>query len=172
MSLDPINAPVDFIRLAGLKSPGIAEIENAESLRDFVVRQAPFMTGARVIFRRRELAKFAIKFSLYTPEHHAVWTAWRALVDALPDVRREAKSLDIWHPLLEDLDIKSVVVLSVGQGVQTDDGVWTYTVKFLETRGLPKISLAKVEGSQAKAVDPIDKLIENLAGQVQELANE
>lgn len=172
MAFDPINAPQDYFVLAGQKSPGIAEIIGAESVRSFAVHQPPFATGARIVFKRRELAKFSAKIRLVTAEDHAAWEAWRPLVDATPDVRREAKAMDIQHPLLEALDIKAVVVESVSQLEQIEDGIWQVTIKFLESKGLPKVTLAKVEGAKATPVDPVDRVIEKLAGQVQELANE
>jgi hypothetical protein len=170
VTFDPLTAPQDYFVLAGQKSPGLAEIIGAESARSFAVHQPPFATGARIVFKRRELAKFSAKIRLVTSEDFAAWDAWRPLVDAVPDVRREAKALDIQHPLLVDLDIKRVVVESVSQLEQIEDGVWQVTIKFLESKGLPKVTLAKVEGSKATPADPVDTLIDQLAGQAQELS--
>lgn len=170
MSFDPISNPVDFIVLGGARSPGIAEVIGAEAAREYAVRQPPFTTGARIVYKRRKLAEFSVKIRLYTPEDFAAWNEWRPLIDKLPAQRRQATALDIAHPQLEDLDIKAVVIVSVSQLEQTDHGEWTCTIKFLESRGLPKVTLAKVEGAKATPVDPIDLEIKGLANQVQELA--
>lgn len=175
MTFNPfVQPPVDYILLAGQKSPGLAAIDqgDAERIRDYAVRQPPFTSGARIVFKRIELAEFSVRIRLLTADHFAEWEQWRPVIDTVPDVRREAKALDIWHPLLEDLDIKAVVIKSVSQLVQTNDGEWTCTIKFLESRGLPKISLAPIEGAKATPADPVDQLIDRLAGQVEELAGE
>lgn len=172
MSFDPYEQTADHILLAGQKSPGIAEVLGAASIREYAVRQPPFTTGARIIYKRRELAQFSVRISLYSREDFAAWVLWRPIVDAVPDVRREAKALSIDHPLLADLDIKAVVVKEVGQLEQPRDGEWTCTIKFLESRGLPKVSLATVEGAKVEPKDPVDIKIEQLTAQAQALANE
>lgn len=172
MTWNPITAPVDYIVLAGSRSPGIAEIEGAESLRAFVVRQPPFSTGALIVHKRRELAEFTVRIRLYTLEDHAAWNAWRPIVDTAPDAFKSAKGLDIQHPLLDPLGITAVVVKSVGQLMQTADGEWTVAIKFLEWRGLPKPSLAKVEGSKAEPVDPVEETILNNSAKIDRLARD
>lgn len=160
MAWDPITQPCDYILLAGQKSPGYAEVYGAYDERDLAVRQPPFTTGAVILYKRRKLAEFSVRIRLYTLEEHAEFAVWRAIVDAKPDVRTRAKALSIWHPLLEPLDITSVVVKSVSQLDQTLDGEWSVSINFQESRPFPKQTLAKLEGTTATPGDPVDQKID------------
>lgn len=167
MTWDPIRFPCDYIILADQRSPGLAEVVGAGSPRQWDERQGYGTTGARSIFKYKKLVRFSVKIKLYTAGDFALWDEWKESVLKIP--KRGKGQLDIWHPLLEELDIKSVGVEDVSQAEQTDDGEWTYTIKFLEHRD-PKLTLVKPEGSAATPVDPVDKYIEELTKQVQELA--
>jgi hypothetical protein len=84
--------------------------------------------------------------------------------------RPTSPPLDIGHPVLEDLGVRSVVIESVSQPEQTGDGEWTIAIKMIEHRALER-QLEIPGGSQARPTDPVDLLIENLSGQAQVLAN-
>lgn len=168
MSWDPITTPVDHILLAGQASPGLAEIVGAGSPRKWEERAGYGLSGARNIFRGVGCAKFSVKLRLYSAQDWANWYAWKPLVDK-PPLGSRAKALDIWHPYLEALDIKSVGVEDVSQPEQTDNGEFTITIKFVEFRQL-KAALSKPEASKATPADPIDTLTKQLSSQVQELA--
>ena len=164
--------PVDYVILAGKRSPGIADVLGASAAFEFNVHQPPFATGARIVFKRRELAKFEVRLRLYSFEHLRELEAWRPLIDTPPGARRAAQGLDIVHPLLNPLGITSCVVTSVGQLEPIDNGAWMLPIKFLEYRGLPKQSLAKVEGSKAEPVDPVEQRILTNNREIERLAQE
>ncbi len=81
---------------------------------------------------------------------------------------RRPRALDIWHPILEDLGIRSVVVENVLQPRQTADGEWTIEVKLIEYRE-PIYTLARPEGSQAQPVDRFEALIQQADAENQAL---
>jgi hypothetical protein len=165
---NPVEQPVDYILLSGQKSPGLADVDGASSPRKWDERAGYGLSGSTIVFTGLGLAKFSVRLRFYTVEHWAAWDAWKELV-AKPPVGRRPRALDIWHPHLEELGIKSVVVEDVLQPKQTADGEWTVEVKFIQFR-LPKLTLAKPEASQAKPTDPYDQVIDGLVNQVQELA--
>lgn len=175
MAFQPLTSPVDYILLSGKKSPGIAEITGAASSRNWDERKGYGLSGAISVFKGRALAKFSVKLRFHTDQDWADWQTWKVIVDKLPTRRGgttpDSGNLDIWHPILEDLGIKSVGVVEVGQPEQTDNGEWQVVLKFIEYRR-PVVALAKPEGSKATPVDPVDQTIERLAGQVQKLAAE
>jgi hypothetical protein len=156
---NPILEPRDWFSLAGQRSPGLCDVRNAAELRDFAIKQPPFSTGAIILFKRRELARFDITLRLYTVTDFFALDAWRPLIDKRPDARTRAIAYDIEHPLLTALDIRSVVVQKIYQLDQTNDGEWSLRIDFLENRGLPKQTLAKLDGSQSSPVDPVDQEI-------------
>lgn len=165
MSWNPIQAPVDYILLSGQKSPGLATLEGASTPRKWDERAGYGLSGSVVVFTGLGLAKFTVKLRFYTPEDWLAWDQWKPLV-AKPPQGRRPRALDIWHPHLEELGVKSVVVEDVTQPEQTGDGEWTVTIKFIQWRK-PKIQLVKPEGAQAKPNDPYDNMIEKLTGDLQ-----
>lgn len=170
MAWNPLVAPVDYIKLSGERSPGLAEVYGGSSPRKWDERGGYGLSGSTLVFRGVGLAKFSVRLKLYTEEDWAAWTAWKALVDK-PPLGTRARAQDIWHPLLEQIGVTSAVVEEVSQPEQGEAGEWVITIKFIEYRR-PKVALAKPEGAKATPADPVDQVIERLANQVQELAAE
>lgn len=171
MAWDPLSSPVDFIKLAGQKSPGLAEVLGGASPRKWDERGGYGLSGSTLVFRGVGLAKFQVKVKLYTVEHWNAWRAWKPLVSK-PPLGTRPKAQDIWHPLLEEIEVKAAVVEEVSQPEQTGDGEWTVTIKFIEFRK-PKVSLAKPDGAKATPADPIEtNVIQPLLNQFNALANE
>lgn len=133
MSFDPINSPIDHILLANRKSPGIAVVRGASSPRFWDKRRGFALSGARIFFRGNDLSEFFVTLRLLNEKHFDDWHEWRDLLKRPePGVRQTA--LDIWHPILEDMEIISAVVLDWNQPTQIADGEWTVDVKFMEYR--------------------------------------
>lgn len=166
MAFDPTTQPVDYIKLAGQKSPGVAEVVGAGSPREWDERKGYGLSGSFSIFKRRELAKFSVRLKLVSQQDFADWATWSKIVLKLP-TRRGGNTpasgyLAIEHPMLADLDIKAVGVRNVSQPEQTDHGEWTVTIDFIEFRS-PKLTLAKPDGAQATPVDPNQDLKDQIA---------
>jgi len=172
MAWEPITQPCDYIVLAGKKSPGYCDVYGAYDERDLAIRQPPFSTGAVILYKRRKLAEFSVRIRLYTLEQHTEFSTWRTVVDAKPGVRTKAAALDIQHPLLEQLDIKAAVVKSVSQFDQTADGEWSISIAFVESRPLPKQTLAKLDGAKASPGDPVDQKIDENTAEMKQLLKE
>lgn len=169
MTWDPITVPIDYALLGGRKTPGLAELVGASALLRWDERKGYGLSGATLVFRGAGLAKFTLRLRLSSARDWADWHAWKSVV-AAPPLGKRARALDIVHPLLADLDITAVVVSEVLQPEQVEDGVWKIDIKLLQWRK-PKVSLAKPESAQATPVDPVDRIIEQLSSQYQELAN-
>lgn len=174
MPWNPIERSQDYVVLAGKKTPGIAEIVGAGSVRDWDVRKGYGLLGAISVFTGRGLAKFSIRLRLYTLEHWREWDAFRPIVERMPKRRfgsgKDSGMLDILHPTLLGLGIKAVGVTKLSAPEQTADGEWTITIDVIEFRR-PKIALATPDGPASPT--PLDDVEENwikpLTSQVQSL---
>jgi len=176
MTWNPITDPCDYIKLSDVKSPGLADVSGASSVRRWDEREGFGISGAFSVFKGRGLAHFSVKLRLYSVEDWDGWDAFKPIVDKLPTRRggtgKDSGVLDIWHPLLETLDIKAVAAAEVMQPEQTDSGEWTIEIKFLEFR-YPKIALAKPDAAAATPVDPVEEqIIKPLIKQLQGLSDE
>lgn len=171
MTWNPLDEPADKIWLQQHWSPGLCEISGAGSPRKWDEIESHGHSGATLKFKGVGLAHFSVKISLYTAQDWIDWSQFKPLVDK-PPLDTAPKAMDIWHPLLVDQGIYAVGVEDLGQPEQTDDGVWTIDIKFVEHRA-PKPALVKVKGSTATPKDPDDpvqKEIDQLAKQKAELA--
>lgn len=167
---NPITEPWDFVDFAGQTTPGIAEVVGASTPRRWDERESYGLSGALVVYHGLKLARFSVLIRLYTQQHWDDWYGFKPLVDKVPIGRRQGP-LDITHPLLQQLGIRSVVVEEVVQPTQVEDGVWEIEVKLIEYRR-PVLSLAKADGAKATPADPEDAEIAENKAQLDALALE
>lgn len=170
MTWNPIDEPIDYVLLADQRSPGIAEIRNANSPRRLRRRNGYGLSGATVIFLGLALSEPILVLRLYSREDWEGWQAWRPLVQR-PPLGERARALDIWHPILEMQGIRSVLIEDVSQPIEDDDGVWTIEIKMVEYRR-PEFTLSEPEGSQDTPTDPIDRLIDEQSATINQLGAE
>lgn len=151
MNWTPLTSQIDYIKLAGRRSPGLADVSGAGSPRKWDVRKGYALSGATTVYRGMDVARFKVTLRLYSEQHWEDWHAWKALVQRPPSGVRP-RALDIWHPVLEECGIKSAVVENVGQPRQTgDSGEWSITIDFIEYRPRQTLSTVVTEGSESTA---------------------
>ena len=160
MTWDPLIEPADQLWLQQRWSPGLCEIDGANSPREWEERKGYGWSGAIVLFKGIGLAHFTVRFKLYTSQDWIDWSLFKPLLDK-PPIGKRPRAMDVWHPLLVDQGIYAVVVEDLGQATQTADGEWTIEVKFCEHR-MPKHSLSQPDGAAATPVDPYDQRIQQL----------
>jgi hypothetical protein len=163
MPWNPLTQSVDFVLLAGQRTPGIAELQGFDSPRHWDVRRGYAQTGATTVFRGigvAERGKLVIR--LYTEQDWEDWDAFLPLLKR-PPIGSHSKALDISHPFTEALGIRAVVVSNVSQPVQTDSGEWTIEVALIEHRR-PQVQLARTDGSQegTEVGDPVLQTLTSL----------
>jgi hypothetical protein len=173
MAITLLSDAQDYIVLGGYKSPGLAEIVGARMDLEYQVKLSPGATGARTRFLSRKLSEFEVRIRCVTDQELADFEEFRAAVLVSPDkgalIGRSSdekalpanRALDIHHPILADIGITSVILLSVGAFERVDPtGIWQVTLKFQQYLGMPKITQRDTKGSQATpadaAVDPDD----------------
>lgn len=167
MTFRPLTEPVDYVVIAGQRTPGIAEISGADVPFKYDKRKGYGLSGAYSVFRGRELAEPTLTIRLYTDEDWDDWADFLPTVRTPPNARRP-RALEIQHPILEDQGITAVTVTKLGQPMQTADGEWTITISLLEYRR-PRLALAAPDGSEdgagASAIDQLNAQNAALAAQ-------
>lgn len=157
MTFRPLTEPVDYIVLAGQRSPGLAVIEGVDTPRNFVERRGFGISFATLRFRGVGLAHFKVVLKLYSDDDWDDWHEWKRLV-ARPSLesrpqpgaivpRLTAPPLDIDHPILADLGITAVVIENVLQPIQTGDGEWSIEIRMGEYRA-PIVALETTTGAR------------------------
>lgn len=129
---DLLDAPVNYIILAGQASPGIATITNAEALRRLHERRPFGVAGATVVDQGGLLAHPVVNLYLLTRDDLAGWEQWKSLL--VRPAQRSTQGMDIEHPLLADLEIRAVLLEGRSQLLQDETGGWNVTIKFCEYR--------------------------------------
>lgn len=142
---NPIDEPIDTVLIAGEKTPGIAEIEDAGSPRDWDERRGRGLSGASLVYGGLPLAPFKILLRLYTVRDWAAWHAFAPRVQRPPTGER-GQALDITHPILEEVGITSFVVTNLLAPKQTRDGEWTIEIQCQEYRA-PAPALTTIDSS-------------------------
>lgn len=160
MTWNPNTDPVDYAELGGQRTPGVCEVMGAGSPRQWDEGRGPGLSGARLRFRGLRLGRPILRIKLVSEQDFADWETFRSVVQR-PPLGERPRALDIVHPILEDVGIRSVVVEDVSQLTQTDDGEWTVEIKLIEHRPVVRAA-ATVDGSRQTTVDPLDAEIEDL----------
>lgn len=174
MTFNPISEPQDFAIVAGVRTPGICEIVGFKSTLRWDERRGYGLSGATLRFRGIALARGKLILRLYTDQDWADWDTFAPLV-ARPPLGERAHSLEISHPILEDLGVRSVVVESVGQPTQSSEsgGVWTIEIALIQWQR-PIIAVSTPAGATPEPEPQNERqvLIRQLGNTVQELAAE
>lgn len=173
----------DYVVLVGEPSPGLCDVSGAGRKYEWDIRKGHGLAGATVVYTGEGLAKFTVRFFVWDnepaegPDLWDDWHTWWARLDTTD----KTKGLDISHPYLDELNIKSVVVDEEKQWTQVEPGYFAKDVSFLQFReptpetGKPSGSKAgagggSAGGAQPTAQDEYDKTISDLTAQVKDLA--
>jgi hypothetical protein len=156
--VSPFDSPEvwDVILLADEESPGIADVAGAGSPRMWDKRKGQGLSGSTLVFTGDDLSEFTVVLRFTTPDHIDAWNDWKRLV-AKTQRGVRAKAIDIYHPALADVGIKSVVVLDVSQmEKEGDTGEQKVTIKF-ESQQKPLPAVGKADNSYTKPGEPTAK---------------
>ena len=148
---DPINDEelFDSIELAGARSPGVIKsISGHERKINWDVKEGSGQKGASSTLKSIPLRTVTVVFDLADFDDIGGWPAFRAL--CLSTINgAKPKALDIYHPDLSVVEIRSVVLASMGGPVHDGKGGQTITVQFQEYCP-PKPAGGTANGSKKK----------------------
>jgi hypothetical protein len=150
-----LNSPrpvQDYIMLDGVRSPGRATVTGAAMDWDYDLPKAYGVSGAKCIFIGAKLSEFEVIIDIWQDAQWAQWASFAAVLDK-PPIGTNAMSHRIDHPQLNraPLAITRVTVRNVSQWEQSDSGMWTCRIKFIEFREQTD-ALGKIDGTIPSAV--------------------
>lgn len=168
--INPITDPRDFdtLVLAGMETPGRAIISSPNRSYQWDVKVGKGAFGSTTTFTGRVPAKFNVELSFWRKSHFDKWeTLYQKLrydpskIRYNPDTRwvSGVSPVDIFHPVLAQLDINTVVVEEIAGLTHAGKGLWKVAIKFLEYYPPPKVSVVATPAGNT----PLDGLPPNLA---------
>jgi hypothetical protein len=170
MAWNPHTLPIDFVIVRGLPTPGTATVQRAKRTIKVDEIGGYGVSGSVLVVHGRKLVPFDIIVKLQTPEEWEEWENFKSVVLTMPS-GINAKALDVWHPYLSMLEVKSAVVTDVSQPEEDGTGAFIITISMIEFRR-PKLQMGAPLAAEQKpeAMSPNQKYIQQLVNQVQELA--
>lgn len=122
--------------IAGRDTPGLATVTGAKRPRKWDEKEGPGASGASLTYRGDRLVAPTLTLKLWEPEHFDEWEDLHAYLKPLV----KGKAVDFFHPSVEDLDVRSVVIEEIGQRemIEGSGGAATVAITLKEFRPPPK----------------------------------
>jgi len=141
---NPVSSPETWqvVYIGGAPSPGVAQVTKAERLQEFDIKKGKGTKGATVTYTGEPPAEIEVELQLWASptdaepdanDHFAEWDAWRKSLKYDPS-KKAISAIDISHPALADLEVKSVVCNQIGMVTHKGKGLYTVAIKFIEYR--------------------------------------
>ena len=138
----------DKFKVAGVLSPGLLDPDEpfpgADDPELFDVRRGMFISRAFLYYKGDDLSNFAARVHVYPPTGNIEdwlrddpeWKAFKPLIDRRPNrwgvvTAQTNIALDIQHPILADLGIRSIVRINRVAWKQTQPGRWTSEIRMM-----------------------------------------
>lgn len=166
----PLDAPVNYVLIAGKKSPGIAIVEKAAATQKWDQAQGYALSGAVSRYTGDQLSEFIVRIQLWTVQDWSDWETFKTVVEKPPRGVRP-RALEFWHPYTEALGISSIVVKERSQPVPIlDETVFEITLSLMQYRRPTPQYSAPPAAKTAEPLDEGDRQILELMNQTDDLA--
>lgn len=157
-ALNPFDNPeaYDVVSIGGVTSPGVIKpggITGFKRAHEWDVKKGKGAQGATISYVQRPPAKGTITFTLALREHFVAWESFRPQFLYDP-TKKNPQAVDIFHPVLADLQIHSVVCEDISQEENDGYGEWTITVSLLEYFPPPKKSAVSTPTTSQSNTNP------------------
>ncbi len=167
MSANPITNPEawDALVIAGDYTPGLAKVKSSRAHK-WDEKKGKGAQGSTLTYAGHDLATVDITLRFWEAEQYDEFEA--KVGQWLPDPKNP-KALDVVHPQLELLKIRSIVMLEISGVEVSDDGEMTVTIKAKEFLK-PTPAGGTPSGSRAGSRKPGDAPPNALTEQEKQLA--
>lgn len=149
--INPIDNPQahDFIVLGSEQSPGICRPFEPKRRAEFDVKKGKGTFGSTITYVGRPPAKWELVFELWLARHWEEWAAFVPLLNYDP-TKKKIQAIDIYHPSLAEIGIKSVVTESIGMIKHEGKQLYTRAIELMEYfPSANKSAVGTPTGSQA-----------------------
>lgn len=138
---DPIANPViwDFVIVGAERTPGVAVVHEFKRRHEFDVKKSKGVYGATVTFVGRPPATGHIELKLWQSQHFADWQSFIPSLKYDP-TKSVVQAVDIYHPSLDLIDIRSVVCESIGNITHAGNKLYRVEIELLEYFPPPPVS--------------------------------
>lgn len=139
---NPINDPEGWhvATIAGEDTPGVCKVEGADRLRNYDKKTGPGRSGVTQTFRGKGVVELTLTIQLWTADQMDAWDDFASFLKPFADT---GKAVDFWHGAVETLDVKAMVITSLGNPKQVRDGdsLFVATIKLSEFTPPPKANV-------------------------------
>ena len=180
-AFNPIDNAEDWSKfvIVGRETPGKAEVGEFKRVVEWDVKTGKGTAGATETVKGLPPAKGSVKFFAWTSAHFAAWDDLLPLLKYDP-TKKTKQANAIYHPALDDIDVSSVNIESIGSWVHEGGQMYARTIEMLEFAPPPAKSAtatpsgtaggspdAKKGSSADPAIVAMQKQAADLAGQAQ-----
>ena len=139
--LDPIFNPEswDKVQIGLFSSPGICTVKGAERKYGWDIKKGKGTIGGTLTFNEAPPVESTITFLLWEHQHFLDWANFRPLFKYDP-TKTQTTAIDIYHPSLADIDVKSVVCKKVGAIEHQGKQLYSVDIDLIEYHPPPKKS--------------------------------
>lgn len=139
---------LDVIAVSGVNSPGLVTLSGFKRENKFDVKEGKGAFGSTTTYVGRPPAKGTLTFRAWTNDQFDAWNDFLPLFQYNP-TKKSVTAVEVYHPLLADLEIHSVVATSVSAWENDGTLLWTRTIELLEYFPAPKVNATSTpSGSQ------------------------
>lgn len=166
---DPITHPAAWqtLTIGGVASPGVIKIDGISGFSrptEWDVKKGKGAKSATLTLVQQPPAEGSFTFLLWTSSHFAEWQVFLTYLKFNAQKGVPSDAIQIYHPVLAELDIDSVVTKEVGAIRYVGKGLYERTIEFIEWNPVPAASIVQtpniaapdVTGGSGDTPDPIE----------------
>lgn len=138
--------------IGGVTSPGLAIVGEFKRANEWDVKKGKGTVGGTLTFVQKPPAKGTITYWIWTREQFDEFDVYLDLLNYDP-TKKDVQAVDIFHPSLAKIKLKSLVTESIGNIIHAGKGKYTCAVEFLEYFPSPPKNMVKTP-STSKPTTP------------------
>ena len=132
---DPFDNPFDTVVIGGEYMPGLASVGKPKRTFKWDKKEGPGTQGDSLTYRGSRLVDFVVDLTFWEAEQVDEWDAKSGGLEPDP---KNIRALDIVHPTLERLKVRSIVVVEITELFHKGKGEWGVQIGVNEYKPPPK----------------------------------